>query len=401
MPFATSDIGHKAEEYRDACLAFLRDLIAIPSESGHEERIVARIRHEMQRLGFDEVRVDGLGNIIGRIGSGERRVAFDAHIDTVGPGDLGQWKVDPHKGELRDGVLYGRGACDQEGGMAALCYAGRILKELGLAGDFTFYVVGSVMKEACCGLGWQYILRERVLSPEVVVLTEPTCLAIHRGQRGLVELEVTTRGTACDGGSPERGVSAIHRMGPILAALERLGERLAADPFLGKASVTASHISSSSPSPGSVADGCAIRVDRRMLPGETLAGVLAEVQALDEVRLAEAEVRPVDYDQRSYTGVVYPMQKLFPPWVLPEEHPLVAAGRRTFGSLFGGDPLLGKWSSSTNGVATLGTFGIPTIGFGPGSEAHAHTVDEQLPVEHLVRAMMFYAAFPSVYCGAA
>jgi putative selenium metabolism hydrolase len=133
-----------AQSYEADIVHFLRDLIAIPGESGHEAPVIARIRQEMEKVGFDEVRVDPMGNILGRIGSGQTVVMMDSHTDTVGVGDPREWAWDPYKGKVEDGYIYGRGSCDQRAGMASMVYAGKILKALDLAGDCTVYMVGSV-----------------------------------------------------------------------------------------------------------------------------------------------------------------------------------------------------------------------------------------------------------------
>jgi putative selenium metabolism hydrolase len=397
------DIARLAAKYTQEMVAFLRDMIAIPSESTGERAVVERARAEMERAGFDEIKIDALGNLLGRVGSGRTVVALDAHLDTVGVGDPSTWTRDPYKGELRDGVIYGRGAGDQEAGMAGAVYGARIVKELGLAADYQLWVTGTVMEEDCDGLCWQYILREHVLQPDVVVITEPTKLGVYRGHRGRMEMEVRTQGLACHGSAPERGVNAIYKMAPILADIERLNERLAAtaDPFLGRGTVTISEIRSTSPSLCAVADSSTIHLDRRLTRGETLDSAVAEIQALESVRRAGATVTVLDYARPSYTGLTYPTKKYYPTWLLDEDHPAVAAGVRAATEALGAAPRVGKWGFSTNGIATCGMFGVPTIGFGPGDEIYAHGPEDQCPVEHLTKAAQFYAAFPAAFVATA
>jgi putative selenium metabolism hydrolase len=380
-------------------VTFLRDMIAIPSESTGERPVVERARAEMEMAGFDEIKVDGLGNILGRIGSGTTVIAFDAHLDTVGVGDPSTWKRDPYKGDLKDGVIYGRGAGDQEAGMAAAVYGGRIIKKLGLDGDYQLWVTGTVMEEDCDGLCWQYIIREQVLRPDVVVITEPTRLGVYRGHRGRMEMEVRTQGLSCHGSAPERGVNAVYKMAPIIADIERLNDRLAAtaDPFLGKGTVTISDIRSTSPSLCAVADSSTIHLDRRLTRGETMEHAVAEIQALESVKNAGAIVTVLDYARPSYTGLTYQTKKYYPTWITEENDPAVVAGVRAAEQALDARPVVGKWGFSTNGIATCGMFGIPTIGFGPGDEIYAHGPEDQCPVEHLTRAARFYAAFPRMF----
>lgn len=393
-------VARLAEQYTPQMVAFLREMIAIPSESAEERAVIARIEQEMRKVGFDEIKIDGLGSILGRVGSGKRVIAMDAHIDTVGVGNPASWGRDPYQGELKDGVIYGRGASDQSAGMAAMVYAAKVIKELDLAGDAQVWVTGTVMEEDCDGLCWQYILNEKVIPrPEVVVITEPTDLGVYRGHRGRMELEVRTTGRSAHGAHPERGENAVYKMAPIIADIEQLNQRLAAtaDPFLGKGSCTISHIRSTSPSLCAVADSCAIHVDRRLTRGETRETSVAELQALPSVQRAGAEVVVLDYARAAYTGLVYPTAKYYPTWVMDEDDPVVAAAVRTAEVVLGAPPNLHRWSFSTNGVATRGMFGIPTFGFGPADEIHAHSPDDQCPVLHLTRAAQFYALFPQVY----
>jgi len=391
-----------ASRYTPEVTRFLRDMIEIPSESAEEREVVARVRTEMERVGFDEIKVDGLGNVLGRVGDGSTVIALDGHLDTVGVGDPGTWTRDPYKGEVRDGIVFGRGAGDQEAGIAAAVHGARIAKELGLLDGVQLWVTGTVMEEDCDGLCWQYILRERVLAPDVVVITEPTNLGVYRGHRGRMEIEVRTQGRSCHGSAPERGVNAVYKMAPVIADIEKLNDRLAAtaDPFLGKGSVTISEIRSTSPSLCAVADSATIHLDRRLTAGETIDSAVAQIEALDSVRATGAAVTVLEYARPAYTGLVYPTKKYYPTWLLEEEHPAVRAGVRASEAVLGASPVVGKWGFSTNGIATCGLFGVPTIGFGPGNEIHAHTPDDQCPIAHLTAAAAFYALFPSEHARA-
>lgn len=396
-----TDIATLAVRYTDDMVQFLRDMIAIPSESTDEAAVIARARRELERLDFDEIKVDGLGNILGRMGAGRTVIALDAHLDTVGVGDPTTWTRDPYKGDLREGIVFGRGAGDQEAGFAAAVYGAKIAKEVGLLDGCQLWVTGTVMEEDCDGLCWQYILREGVLRPDVVVITEPTNLGLYRGHRGRMEMEVRTQGRSAHGSAPERGINAVYKMAGIIADVERLNDRLAelADPELGKGSVTISDIRATSPSLCAVADSCTIHLDRRLTKGETLESAVAQVEALESVRRARAAVTVLEYSRPAYTGLTYPTRKYYPTWLLESDHPAVVAGARAAEQALGRPPRLGHWGFSTNGIATCGIFGVPTIGFGPGDEIHAHSPDDQCPVEHLTIAAKFYAAFPHVFGG--
>lgn len=391
-------IREQAEKYRGPMTAFLRDMIAIPSESCHEKEAILRIRAEMEKTGFDEIHIDAMGNIRGRIGAGARVIAMDAHIDTVGVGDARAWRWDPYRGKLENGIIYGRGASDQEGGMAAMVYAARIIKDLSLQGDYSLWITGTVQEEDCDGLCWQYLIKGKVLVPEVVVITEPTNLNVYRGHRGRMEIGVTTRGISCHGSAPERGKNAVYMMAKIVQEIEKLNQDLKDDAFLGKGTVTVSYIECDTPSMCAVPDRAYIQLDRRLTRGETKASAVSEVTEAVRRAGVEAEVEVLKYSVPSYQGFVYETEKYYPAWVLEEDHPLCLAGMETCRRILGKEPAAGKWTFSTNGIATMGMMGIPTIGFGPANEIHAHSVDDQVPVDHLISAAAFYAAFPAIYC---
>jgi len=386
-----SRILELSRRYRDLTASNLSELVKIKSVSLGEKEVAQKLVEQMKAARFDEVTVDGLGNVIGRIGHGKRVIAFDGHIDTVEVGNADNWTFDPFCGDVRDGYVYGRGAADQKGGVASMVTAGRILKELGLDRDLTVYFIGSVIEEDCDGLCWKYIIEEDGIRPEVVVSTEPTDGGLYRGQRGRMEIEVTFRGVSCHGSAPERGKNAIYMASRACLAVEKLNEALPADDFLGKGSITLTEFISGSPSLCAVADYARIHLDRRLTWGETRESAVAQVEEI--VKGENAEVYVPNYEETAYTGKRYGMEKYYPTWKWPEDHPAVQEGARAYQALFGKPPRIGKWTFSTNAVTISGMYGIPAIGFGPGREAMAHAPDETTPVEDLVNAAAFYALY--------
>ena len=386
-------IQQRAKALERDTVRFLADLVRTPSFSSKEDKVIPVIKREMKKVGFDQVRVDGLGSIIGRIGKGPRVIAFDAHIDTVYPGDREQWSFDPFKPRIEDGKIWGRGTVDQKGGMAAMVYAGKIIKELRLNEQFTIYFTGTVMEEDCDGLCWQYLLNEEKLKPEFVVITEPTNLNIYRGHRGRMEIRVEVKGRSCHGSGPERGDNAIYKIARIALEIEKLNERLRKDRFLGKGTVTVTEVRSSSPSLCAVSDGAGIHLDRRLTAGETKASALAEVRdAAKRAGYPDARVFVLNYTEAAYTGKVYPTEKYYPTWMLEEKSPYLKEAVAAYTGVLGKAPLVDKWTFSTNAVAIAGMKGIPCLGLGPGNEVYAHAPNEACPIEHLSRAAAFYAA---------
>jgi putative selenium metabolism hydrolase len=386
-----------AEKYKTQMSKFLRDMIMIPSESCGEGKVVQRIKEEMEAVGFDRVEIDPMGNVLGYIGHGKHLIAMDAHIDTVGVGNAELWNYDPYKGYEDEEIILGRGASDQEGGMASMVYGGKIIKELNLEDDFTLLVTGTVQEEDCDGLCWQYIIEEQKIRPEFVVLTEPTSCRVYRGHRGRMEIKIKTHGVSCHGSAPERGVNAIYKMGAILQDLEDLNGKLVSHPFLGKGTLTVSEIFFTSPSRCAVADSCWISVDRRLTAGEDKEYALNQIKSLPSVIKAGAEVTMYPYSRASYTGLEYPTESYFPTWFIEEDHPVCKTLLDSYEKLFQEKAILDKWTFSTNGVSIMGKYGIPCIGFGPGHEDQAHAPNEKTWKKELVKAAAMYAAIPSVY----
>ena len=347
----------------------------------------------MRRLGFDDARIDGLGNVIGRIGGGPRVIAFDAHVDTVDAGDRAQWSFDPFGPRVSDGKVWGRGAADQKAGLACMVHAGRIIRELGLGRDLTLLFIGSVQEEDCEGMAWKYLVEEERIRPELVVLTEPTGLTVYRGHRGRMEVEIEIRGRSCHGSAPERGDNAAYKAARIALEIEALNERLADDAFLGKGTVAVTEIASASPSLCAVPDSARLHLDRRLTAGETRESAIAEVrEAAGRAGFPEAGIFVPEYRTPSHRGKIVPYDKYFPTWVLEEGSPwLEESGRRLCRSLRPGAESR-QVDLQHQRRRHHARIRHPVPRFGPGREPQAHAVDEFCPVADLSPAAAFYAA---------
>jgi putative selenium metabolism hydrolase len=380
-----------SEKYGDETASNLSRLVKIKSLSCNEKEVQTELKNQMKESGIDEVYIDGLGNVIGRLGNGPKIIAIDGHIDTVDIGNINNWDLDPFSGKITDGFVHGRGSVDQKGGVASMVTAIKIIKELGLPENLSVYFIGSVMEEDCDGLCWKYIIEEDHIKPETVIITEPTNLNIYRGQRGRMEIKISLRGISAHGSAPERGHNAIYEASRVALEIEKLNERLGFDEFLGKGSVTISEFVSGSPSLCAVADYSRLHLDRRLTWGETEETALAELKQILQSKDAVIEV-PI-YEETSFTGLKYGMKKYYPTWKLDENHPAISLGVKAFQELYNRQPLVDKWTFSTNGVIINGIYGIPVIGFGPGNEVMAHAPNEKVPIRDLIIASAFYSAY--------
>jgi putative selenium metabolism hydrolase len=376
-------------------IQFFRDICAIPSMLGDIKNVGTRIREEMTRLGYDEVRFDQMGNIMGRIGSGSRVLVYDSHIDTVGIGDATSWQWDPFKGKIENGILFARGACDEKGSTPGMVYGLALARDVGLLDGFTAYYFGN-MEEDCDGIAPNtFVEVDPHVRPDFVVIGEPTKMHVYRGHKGRVELKITAKGKSAHAASNFLGDNAIYKLLPIIAGIRDLDATLHTDPFLGKGTVTVSDMKVSTVSLNAVPDEATIFIDRRVTFGEPKEQALAQIEALipDEQR-DKITLEELFYDVPSYTGFMFPVEKYYPAWALDENHPLVQAGQRTIQELWGVERPTGKWSFSTNGTYWAGKANIPSIGFGPGDEIYAHSTLDQNKLDDVVAATEFYALLP-------
>jgi putative selenium metabolism hydrolase len=388
------EVRARAQAYQDDVVAFLRDIIRIPSTSTNEKAVVERIAEEMRKVGLEDVHLSPQGCVLGRIGHGPTTILYDSHIDTVGIGDPKAWEFDPFEGKVENGTIFGRGASDNKMAIATMVYGAKLIRELGLEGQYTLWVAGIVEEESCDGWSVGEMIKTGHVQPDYVVIGETTDLDIYRGHRGRCEIKVTVKGVSCHASAPERGSNALYKMARIISGIEALNERLKHDDFLGKGTIVASYLESKTPSLNAVPDEAVLYIDRRLTIGETAESAMAEIRALPGAEQATVEL--LRYSDPSWTGYQKDVPKDYPTWVLPEEHLLVKAGVLAAEGIRGQKPAVSRWVFSTDGIATNGQLGIPTIGFGPGSEKWAHTAQDQVAINELVTAVAFYAAFPQI-----
>jgi putative selenium metabolism hydrolase len=396
-----NDIKKKVKDNRENIIQFLRDICAIPSMDGQLKEVGERIGAEMNKLGFEEVRFDKMGNIMGRIGSGKRVIVYDSHIDTVGVGDPATWGWDPFKGKVENGILYARGACDEKGSTPGMVYGLSFAKEMGLLEDTTAWYFGN-MEEWCDGIAPNtFVEVDPGIKPDFVIIGEPTRMQVYNGHKGRVELKITATGRSAHAASHYLGDNAVYKMMAIITQIRELDRRMrfgmGYHPVQGYPSIAVTDVTARTASLNAVPDQFTIYLDRRITLSEPRDEVIAQIKGLIPDYLQdEIHVEELYYDSPSYTGFVFPVSKFYPPWLLDDAHPLTQAGQRTIEALWGEKRTLGTWDFSTNGTYWAGKAGIPSIGFGPGDEKFAHTSLEQVPLDEVVAATEFYALFPKM-----
>lgn len=366
---------------------FDQQLIRIKSYSGQEEEIIKFIERKMNSLGYDEVVIDTMGNLLGRIGDGGKSILFDSHVDTVEVHDEVEWDVPPFGGEIVDGRLYGRGSVDMKSSVAASVYAGVLAKKMGFTSGKTVYVSCTVFEEDCDGENLKHLFKELNLKPDYVVVCEPSNNKIALGHKGKAQISIKTHGVSAHGSAPEKGVNAIYEMAEIIQRVEKTNaELMKKDKPRG--TLVMSRISSVSASLNAVPSECEVYLDRRTIPGETEEIIRREIDELVKDLKATWEVGTLR--RTSWTGMDITYEPFHSAWRIDLDHELTQACIAAYRETFGIEPTGYEfWDFSTNAVTPV-SLGIPTIGFGPGDDKLAHMRNENCKVSQIIEACSFY-----------
>ncbi|MFH2112921.1 MAG: YgeY family selenium metabolism-linked hydrolase [Spirochaetota bacterium] len=377
----------------NALISFTQRLIRARSITAGEQEVVGVLSTEMEQLGFDRVLVDEFGSIIGIIEGTQPgpTILLDGHCDTV-DAQASDWKHEPWAGEIENGRLYGRGAADMKGSLAAMVHAAGMIDRNNLRGRVA--VSATVSEEFAEGGALQNVVN--MLHPDYVVIGEATQLNLNRGGRGRAEIQLTTHGRSAHSSSPEAGRCAVTDMLRIIQAIS--DRPVSQDPFLGPGSIVLTDIISE-PYPGHsvIPYRCNVTYDRRLLPGESESGLLNELRSLQGTEDIEHSAVLAGLEEHTYTGSLLHGKKFFPAWLFPETHPYVQSALRGLQST-GLNPRIGAYRFCTNATYCAGVAGIPTVGFGIGREEDAHTVDESISIADLMIAAKGYQGMIHSVC---
>ena len=382
------------QQRKDDLHLLCQRLIQAQSYSGQEGEVVEILKDTMTKAGFDEVHIDKYGNIIGKIKGNRpgKKILFDGHVDTVPVTDESVWTFPPFAGQINDGKLYGRGASDMKGAIAAFVSAAIHFAQ-DTKRDFPgeIYVAGVVHEECFEGVAAREISAR--VKPDYVVIAEASQLNLKIGQRGRAEIVVETFGVPCHSANPEKGVNSVYKMAKVISKIQELEPPQ--HPVLGPGILELTDIKSS-PYPGAsvVPEYCRATYDRRLLVGETKESVLAPIQALlDELMAQDPQLKiKVSYAvgrEDCYTGAEIQGERFFPGWLFDEKESFVTD---VFEALTknGFTPEITQYNFCTNGSHYAGEANIPTFGLGPSKENLAHIVDEYIELDQLEKATQCY-----------
>jgi acetylornithine deacetylase/succinyl-diaminopimelate desuccinylase len=398
----------------DEIIALARKLISIPSHHdvpGKEKEVADFLAGFLtdQGLACTIQNVDGeRGNVIATLpgtsgstrgnsdgnagSSGSRKLLFNGHLDTVPPYRM---TVDPFAGDIKDGMLYGRGTVDMKGPIAAMLMAMIGLHRAGvqLAGQLVFT---GVLGEEGASEGTEALVLDGITADGAIV-GEPSNFEYAMGHRGLEWLEIEVTGKTAHGGIPDKGINAIVKAARLVSLIDQrippaLKERF--NPAMGPSVMNFGKIEGGT-QPSTVADRCIIQIDRRYIPGETVQGVIAEYQTLiDELAAADpdfkAEIRRMPSNMMEHFDHV--------PMATPEGADIVKAVQAAIRSVTGAEPTITTRRGWTDAGLLGGVAGIPTVVCGPGDISASHTADEHIPVASLLKGVDLYLMAAIEFC---
>ncbi len=380
-----------AGEHEARLVGFCQRLIQTRSMPGEERDAARLVQAEMKDVGYDDAWTDAVGNVIGVIrgSGGGRSLMLNTHLDHVSAGDERGWPFPPFEGRVHEGSVWGRGAMDIKGPTAAQVYAGALLKAAGVSLPGDLYVAGAVQEDVG-GLG--SIELAKTVRTDAAVVGEATNNELRRGHRGRIELIVRIGGRSCHASMPEKGINPHYSLGAFLGGLRDV--ELMEDSFLGRETLAPTLLFTDQTSANVVPGKLRLHIDWRTVPQHSPEEICASLQALLDASLqdgAEGEVSVKEEHHRTYTGEERDVPAAFPSFVIDEGDPLLEQSKSALREALGREVPVRRWEFATDG-GHLVAAGIPSIGFGPGDEALAHTNQERVPIAQLTEAALGYAA---------
>ena len=352
-----------------------------PGEEAEAGGVASAFCSELGLAVRTEYAQPGRPNVIARWegASDGRTLGYCSHIDVVPAGDPSLWAVDPYGAEIRDGAMFGRGTSDAKGPIAAALEAVAILKESGFepAGNLELQLVSDEESGGFQGAG--YLVDNGLISADMAIVGEPTALRVVRAQRGIAWSRITTHGIAAHGSAPERGVNAIYHMAEIVRHLVDCLPDIT-HPVVGGPTVSVGTIHGGAKL-NIIPASCTIEVDRRTIPGETDASVIAGFEAAVE------KARKVYPDINAHIEIVDSGM----PFEIPESSELVATMTGAVAEVIGSDAEVIGFRGASD-ARFLAQAGADVIVFGPGDITLAHTARESIDLDQLEQGALAYAS---------
>ena len=380
-----------AAEARSPVADLCRRLVQTPSLPGQEGDLAALVQSEMERLDYDEVIIDEVGNVIGIIeGSGAgATVQFNTHLDHVDPGDPAAWPYPPYAATIANGAIWGRGASDTKGAMAAQIHAMAALKRAGLPHAGAIEVV-TVVQEEVGGLGTRHLARTR--RPDYAVIGEATSNRLALGHRGSTNIIARFIGKSVHAARPAEGVNPHFSAAAFLGRLEEAP--IGHDDLLGRSTLAPTLYTTDQVSPNVTPGVIDLLLNWRYVPGEEPEDLLGALRRLQTDTLqagCRGECFIPSQHLTTYTGYVDAESYSFPPLLTSENDPVATTAQAALEAIYGAPIPTIIWAFATDG-GHLAQAGVPCIGFGPMEEALAHTIEDRVSIDMLEAGVAGYLA---------
>ncbi len=362
----------------------LKTLISIKSYSGEEREIAYAIRDFLEENGVDKAFIDSYGNVIGVLrGEGNGKIVFEGHMDVVPPGDLEQWRYPPFEPKIVNGRIYGRGASDMKGAIAAMISSITLITKPSADIYYVFVPYEEIAEGACFSKAIEETLR---ITPDLVVLGEATGLNVYKGHRGRAVIKITVRGISAHASMPELALNPINSLADIIMRLNSI--ELPVHNVLGRSTLSPTIIKCEPQSPPMIPDRCEIIIDYRMIPSENKEEIISRIKNAIQRVEGLIDVQYLIDQARMWTGKTVTIEHYFPAWIYQGELSLHIL---SLTKKYNGKATLGYWRFSTDGVYSAGIRNIPTIGIGPGNEEQAHKPNEYVSIKELEASCKIYA----------
>ena len=387
-----------AEKYFDPIVKSASEMIRIPSMSGDEKAMAEYTVAKMKELGYDEVKVDRAGSVVGlmRGTGGGKSVMLNCHLDVVSEGPHDKWKYPPFGGEIAEGALWGRGASDTKATFAIQLYTPYILKQEGMLPRGDIYVVG-VVHEEDAGFG-AMVMAEDGFVTDYAIMGEASENDLAIGCKGRVGIEVTMTGKSCHASIPHEGVNPFDFLAKFLPALQ--GYEGCENPKYGSSLLSPTRVTSSEAGTNVIPNWVRLSLDYRSMPGESNPSVIAKLQNIAEKCATpgvQVEIRPATIPLSCYTGLTGEGLMGEPAFGIDEGTETVQKAKSALEAAYGRSVKTKAWAFATDS-GHFAQKGVQVVGFSPAEIKKCHTVEDSIRLDMLKEGIVGNLALVKAFC---
>lgn len=372
---------------------FLTKLIQTSSESGKESELAKHLVFSFDEIGV-QAYIDRIGNVVASVGNGPISIVYNAHIDTVKVDSGDGWYHSPLSGYFDGEYVWGCGATDMKGAIASIYFAFKnFVKNKSLLKNVTLIFTGLVFEESAEGAAFERCLVESNLSPDLVVICEPSSLNLINRQRGRLELNVKIAGVSAHAAFPQNGKNSIYRAAEVITKINRYSQELRKRKNGKSGNIAITGINSCSLSKNAIPAETRLVIDRRLDINEKKEDAVKELEDLIKTGNNYCDLSITDFNFTTFTGYTLKGQNYFPAWQ-ENDNKIISAAESAYKKIFAKKAKWEQWDFGTDGSFSRGTANIPTIGLGPGNADDSHKINEKIKIDDVKKATRFYTELP-------